>query len=61
MPVEMRIGRPLFLEINWLFFDEQSRGGGGDGVAEVIVRYSVRRVFAKNGDYMGSAFASFAK
>ena len=49
MPVEMRVGRPVWLEVLWL-----TKENG------CLVRHSVRRVYDSSGQYLGSAFASFS-
>ena len=60
MPVEMRIGRRLFIEISWVLQGEhQVEKGGARG--RPLVRHAVRRVYDVRGDYLGSAFATFEK
>ncbi len=59
MPVEMRIGRRLFIEVTWVLQDEHGETGGRQGAP--LVRHSVRRIYSTRGDYLGSAFATFDK
>ena len=48
MPVEMRLGRPLFIELLWFV-----EGAGG------LSRHSIRRCISETGEYLGTAFGSF--
>ena len=59
MPVEMRIGRRLFIEVTWVLRGEHGAEGGRQGVP--MARHSVRRIYSTRGDYLGSAFATFDK
>jgi hypothetical protein len=63
MPVEMRLGRPLFIELLWI---DRAAGGPQEaafmkGAEATEVRYSVRREYSAAGAYLGTAFASFVK
>ena len=63
MPVEMRLGRPLFIELLWI---DQAAEGSQEaafikGAETTAVRYSVRREYSAAGAYLGTAFASFVK
>jgi hypothetical protein len=60
MPVEMRIGRRLFIEMTWVLQGEhQVERGGARG--RPLMRHAVRRIYDVRGDYLGSAFATFEK